>query len=227
MSFHSFSFVDQVLALDLRALRLEFSQYFKVILEEEVASSFGSFISPSQQTTLSFKLFTIMLQIFDKTTVMDSADQMRAVAASSASVIMDFFCNTESSDNSISCPSLTLITDFRSHISTKATSLHKNLRKSFLSGAVGHAPASPYLGRTKRLYEFVREGLGIRMHGSENFKSFPNGIGTDEVSIGQNISKIYEVCFDLSHLLLTYRLIPSFQAICDGKMLNAVFSLFV
>jgi len=195
-------------ALDLRALRLEFFQYFKIILEEEVASSFGSFISPSQQTILSAKLFTIMQQTFDKTTMMDSADQMRAVAASSASVIMDFFCNTESSYNSTSCPSLALITEFRSHISTKATTLHENLRKSFLSGAVGHAPASTYLGRTKRLYEFVREGLEIRMHGSENFKSFPNGIGTDEVSVGQNISKIYE-------------------AICDGKMQNAVFSLFV
>jgi phenylalanine ammonia-lyase len=168
-----------------------------------------------------------MQQTFDKTTVMDSADQMRAVAASSASIIMDFFCNTESSDNSTSCPSLTLITDFRSHISTKATTLHENLRKSFLSGAVGHAPASPYLGRTKRLYEFVREGLGIRMHGSENFKSFPNGIGADEVSIGQNISKIYEVRFDLSYLLPTYLTDLSFQAICDGKMQNAVFSLFV
>ena len=36
------------------------------------------------------------------------------------------------------------------------------------------------------------------MHGSENFKSFSNGIGVDEVSIGQNISKIYEVRYDLS-----------------------------
>ena len=137
---------------------------------------------------------------------MDSADQMRAVAASSASVIMDFFCSTESSDDSASCPSLTLISDFRSHISTKAVTLHENLRKSFLTGAVGHAPATPYLGRTKRLYEFVREGLGIRIHGSENYKSFPNGIGVDEVSIGQNISKIYEVRCDISyyrHTLLT------------------------
>lgn len=128
---------------------------------------------------------------------MDSADQMRAAAASSVSVIMDFFCSTESFDDSASCPSLTLISEFRSHISTKAITLHENLRKSFLSGDAGHAPASPYLGRTKRLYEFVREGLGIRMHGSENFKLFPNGTGVDEVSIGQNISKIYEVCCDL------------------------------
>ena len=167
-----------------------------------------------------------MQQTFDKTTVMDSADQMHAVAASSASVIMDFFCSTESFDDSASCPSLTLISEFRSHITTKATTLHENLRKSFLTGAVGHAPASPYLGRTKRLYEFVREGLGIRIHGSENYKSFPNGIGVDEVSIGQNISKIYEVRCDLSYYR-RYFADSSFQAIRDGSMQNAVFSLFV
>jgi phenylalanine ammonia-lyase len=215
------------LALDLCALRLEFFQYCKVILEE-VASSFGSFISPSQQTTFFSKFFTIMQQTFDKTTVMDSAGQMcaSAVAASSASIIMDFFCSTEFSDDFALCPLLILISEFRSHTSTKAITLHVNLRKSFLSGAVGHAPASPYLGRTKCLYEFVREGLGIRMHGSEIFtKSFPNGIGVDEVSIGQNISKIYEVRCDLS--LPMYLAYPSFQAICDDKMQNTVFSLFV
>ena len=162
-------------------------------MEEELASSFRSFISPSQQVTLSSKLFAVMQQTFDKTTVMDSADQMCAVATSSVSVIMDFFCNADASIDSALCPSLTLISEFRSRVSTKAAALHENLRKAFLSGAVGHAPASPYLGRTKRLYEFVREGLGIRMHGSENYELFPNGIGMDEVSIGQNISKIYEV----------------------------------
>jgi len=126
---------------------------------------------------------------------MDSADQMRAVAASSASVIMDFFCNAEASDDdSASNPSLAVISEFRTHISTRATTLHETLRKAFLSGGRGHAPASPYLGRTKRLYEFIREGLGIRMHGSENYELFPNGIGVDEISVGQNISKIYEVC---------------------------------
>jgi len=194
-------------ALDLRALRLEFFQHFEDIIQEELASSFGSFIPTSQQSILFSKLVIIMQDTFDKTTVMDSADQMRAVAASSASVIMDFFCNTEASD-SASCPSLTSISEFRSHISTRATSLHETLREAFLSGARGHAPASPYLGRTKRLYEFIREGLGIRMHGSENHKLFPNGTGVDEVTVGQNISKIHE-------------------SLRDGNMQNTVFSLFV
>lgn len=193
--FHSV-FVDQIFqALDLRALRLEFFQRFEVILKEELASAFGSVLSASQQDTLFAKLFAIMKHTFDKTTVMDSADQMRAVAESSASVIMDFFYNPEAPDEPASCPSITLISKFRLCISTRATTLHETLRKDFLSGAVGHAPASPYLGRTKRLYEFIREGLGIRMHGSENHALFPNGVGVNEVSIGENISTIYEVLF--------------------------------
>ncbi|KAF8806411.1 phenylalanine ammonia-lyase [Phlegmacium glaucopus] len=196
-------------ALDLRTLRLEFFQHLENIIEEELASSFGSFISISQLNTLSSKLFTVMQHTFDKTTIMDSADQMRAVAESSASVIMDFFCNAESSnDGPAPSPSLAVIFGFRSHISTRAITLHETLRKAFLSGGRGHAPASPYLGRTKRLYEFIREGLGIRMHGSENHELFPNGIGVDELSVGQNISKIYE-------------------ALRDGNMQNTIFSLFV
>ena len=136
---------------------------------------------------------------------MDSADQMDTVAASSASVIMDFFCNVQASDDPASYISLTLISEFRSRILARATALHETLRKTFLSGAVGHAPASPYLGRTERLYEYIREGLGIRMHGSENHELFPNGLGVDELSVGQNISKIYEVryCLSLPTYLVT------------------------
>lgn len=149
-----------------------------------------------------------MQQTFDKTTVMDSADQMRAVAASSASVIMDFFCSIEAPDDSPSRPSLALISEFRSRISTRATALQEALRKAFLSGAAGHAPASPYLGRTRRLYEFVREGLGIRMHGSENHELFPNGIGMNELSVGQHISKIYEVRYGLPYYQRSDLILP-------------------
>ena len=157
---------------------------------------------------------------------MDSTDQMRAVAASSASVIIDFFCDTDASNDSASCPSLTLISEFRSRVSTKATTLHESLRKAFLSGAVGHAPASPYLGRTKRLYEFVREGLGIRMHGSENHGLFSNGIGMDEVSIGQNISKIYEVRYDRPYFqctFLTFCFRPYAMVICRTLSFRCLF----
>lgn len=43
------------------------------------------------------------------------------------------------------------------------------------------------------MYEFVRITLGIRMHGSENYNRFANGLGIEDVTIGQNVSLIHEV----------------------------------
>ena len=41
----------------------------------------------------------------------------------------------------------------------------------------GNAPAAQYLNKTQPVYEFRRVTLGIRMHGAENLKRFPNGHG--------------------------------------------------
>ncbi len=71
----------------------------------------------------------------------------------------------------------------------------QNLRKEYLSGKKGVAPAAPYLGKTRSVYEFVRVTLGIKMQGSENLHVFEAGPGVEEVTIGQNISLIHEVCF--------------------------------
>lgn len=135
-----------------------------------------------------------MEQTFDKTTNMDSVDQMVAVAASSTSIIVDFFENTNPTAQS---PSLIDIRQFRSQVASQATTLHAKLRTEFLTGARGPAPASSQLGKTRIMYDFIRKTLGIRMHGAENHGQFSNGIGAGGVSIGSNISKIYEVCWTL------------------------------
>ncbi|KAF8161163.1 L-Aspartase-like protein [Crassisporium funariophilum] len=179
-------------ALDLRALRCEFLQGLKAILKEEFSSSFGPFVATSQQSAFSAELYGVMEQTLDKTTVMDSADQMHAVAASTTPLLLDFFSSVDFADTTASAPSFGVLSAFRDRISSRAVTLHETLRESFLSGTRGRTPASAYLGKTKGVYEFVREGLGIRMHGGENHGRFVNGTGVDEVSIGQNISKIYE-----------------------------------
>ncbi|KAJ3513420.1 hypothetical protein NLJ89_g2951 [Agrocybe chaxingu] len=78
---------------------------------------------------------------------------------------------------------------------------------AYLSGARGPAPASRYLNKTCPVYEFVRLTLGIRMHGSENYHHFVNGLGVEDVTVGQNISLIHE-------------------AIRDGKMQPVIVNLF-
>jgi len=177
-------------ALDLRSLRNEFLQGLGLVLEEEFTSSFSSFVATSHQDSLVKNLSASMESVFDKTTIMDSEDQMRAVAASTASVLLDHFNENEVTDS----PTMGTFAQFRSGIAAKLTALHAKLRDEYLTGARGPAPASALLGRTRDMYNFVRKDLGIKMHGAENHSKFVHGLGSDEVSIGQNISKIYEVC---------------------------------
>ena len=180
--------------LDLRALRLEFFLSMETILKEELTTSFSTCLSPSNQSSLYNKIIKTMMDTFDKTTTMDSADQMFAVASSSTSILIDFFERPEyTGDGTFTVPSLSDISTFRTRVSTRLTARHAELRGDFLTRKRGTAPASPYLGRTRGMYEFIRQELGIPMHGSENFRMFANGLGVDEPSIGQKISKIYEV----------------------------------
>jgi len=178
--------------LDLRSLRVDFLDGLKTILKVELCSGFGCFVPSAALASLSAKLFRVMEQTFDKTTVMDSADQMRAMAASSTPVILDFFSSIEPSDG-FSGPSLSDLSDFRSRVAAEATVLHERLRHEYLSGSRGPTPAISKLGKTGSMYSYIRKDLAVKMHGTPNFNQFPNGLGSDDVSIGENISKIYEV----------------------------------
>jgi len=191
-------------ALDLRALQYEFVTGLENIVNDELVSIFGSFLSSSQEVILSKKLLTVIKASLEKTSTMDSVDQMRATAASTTAVFVDFFASPEFTDTSFAVAS---ISQFRSQVASRAVNLLDQLRREFLSGERGLAPAGPYIGKARLLYEFVRVTLGIRMHGSENYSRFVNGLGVDDVSIGQNISLIHE-------------------AIRDGKMQPIVVSLF-
>jgi phenylalanine ammonia-lyase len=180
---------NDVLALDLRALRVELDSGLDKIISEELSSSFG--ISCSQFAGLVAKIRNTMRNTMDKTATMDAADQMKAVADSATLPLVDFF----TSSNAVSTSAYTSIPTFRSKVASRSTHLLQQLRVDFISGARGATPAAPYLGRTRGLYEFVRSTLGIRTHGVENLSGFANGLGNDDVTIGQNISTIYEVSY--------------------------------
>ena len=124
---------------------------------------------------------------------MDAAERMDKVAASSNIPLLDFFTGPLFPSSSHLCAALTSIPTFRTRVASRAYLLLDGLRTDYLSGALGAAPASRYLKRTRPVYEFVRLTLGIRMHGSENYHRFANGVGVEDVTIGQNVSLIHEV----------------------------------
>lgn len=134
-----------------------------------------------------------MRETFDSTGTMDAVDRMTKVAASSTTCLVDFLTGPDILDTTSVGTALTSIPSFRSQVASRGTALLSELRADYLSGAKGLAPASRYLKKTKPIYQFVRITLGVKMHGSENNSKFANGLGVDDITMGQNISLIQEV----------------------------------
>ncbi|KAK7463520.1 Protein pal1 [Stygiomarasmius scandens] len=191
-------------ALDLRALRRELNDGLKGILSSTLKSAFGSAFGSEEQPMCN-RLFRQIDQTLDKTSTMDVVDQMNAVASSCVSVLVEHF-TSRSQENDQITSMFRSIPEFRTNLSSRATELMNKLRASYLSGEKGPTPASPYLGKTKLVYEYIRVTLGIKMHGADNLSGFSNEMGEND-SIGQKISLIHE-------------------AIRDGKMQKVVVGLF-
>lgn len=184
-------------ALDLRVLRQELVDGVSRIVKEELADLFASVLSHSDLTSVTSQVQKTLIDALDQTTTMDATERMVKVAASSTTVLVDFLTScTLVSGSSAPGSALTSIPLFRSRVASRAITLVDQLRRSYLSGERGPAPASKHLKKTRPLYEFVRITLGIRMHGSENYHRFINGHGTDEVTTGQNVSLIHEAIRD-------------------------------
>ncbi|KAH9046856.1 phenylalanine ammonia-lyase [Lactarius hengduanensis] len=190
-------------AFDIRALQADFNRELISIVEEELSAHFGRSLSRHESSAVFRDILKSMYRTLDSTTTMDAAPRMTKVAGASVSVLVDFFTTSPSADPS----ALSAVPAFRASVASRATSLLVTLRKDYLSGGRGPAPASKYLNKTRPIYEFVRKTLGIRMHGSENESAFANGLGVEDVTIGQNVSLIHE-------------------AIRDGKMQAIVAGLF-
>ncbi|KAJ6625560.1 phenylalanine ammonia-lyase [Mycena sp. CBHHK59/15] len=189
-------------ALDLRALQDEFITGLCAIVRQELNASFGPSLCHSK---LVLSVCNAMKSTLERTSTMDIVDQMREAASSSSTLLLSFFTSPEF--ESSQGPALVAIPGFQASVALRGTKLLDQLRGEFLSGKRGASPASLYLGNTRAVYEFIRVKLGINMHGTENYSGFANGLGVDDVTIGQNISLIYE-------------------AIRDGEMQKTVLLLF-
>jgi phenylalanine ammonia-lyase len=188
-------------ALDLRALQAELIAGLNLITSEELVHTFGSTLSVSELRTVNSKVIRAIQDKLETTSSMDGVARMDAVAAATTTILVDFFTGPGFSNLANAGISLTSIPQFRAMLARRATALLDRLRVDYLSGARGKAPASGYLNKTRPVYEFVRVTLGIRMHGSENYNRFVNGLGVEDVTIGQNVSLIYEVSQVLDALL--------------------------
>ena len=146
------------------------------IVGEELTSAFGSFLPCHEIAILRSNLVKVMDEQLEKTATMDNADRMTAVAASSSSLLLNFFTGPSAPRRLQSYDVLNAISKFQSSVASQSTALMDGLRKAYISGEHGPAPASPYLGRTKAIYEFIRIDLGVHTHGTENLNNSDNGL---------------------------------------------------
>jgi phenylalanine ammonia-lyase len=179
-------------ALDLRVLQMEFMARLPELVGDALRIHFGSSITPVVEDILVKSLVRVMQESLDKSTTMDNEDRMRVVADSTTSTLVNFFAESDGCN-------LKKIHEFCSRVASHTAGVHDELRKDYLTGVKGTTPASPYLSGTKGVYEYIRETLGVKMHGYENYYGFANGLCVDELSIGENISTIYEVSLSLKH----------------------------
>lgn len=180
----------KIVAVDLRALRREFDSGLRDILADELSKLFSTHLSSEEVDLLHSSLVATGQRTLDRTSTMDAVDQMKELTASFTPILVEAFTCTRVINDALSA-----IPRFRQNVAARASSLLDGLRKSYLSGERGAAPASSLLGKTRAVYEYIRISLGVRMHGAENYRRFPNGLGVDDQTIGQNISIIYEVSF--------------------------------
>ncbi|KAF9485975.1 phenylalanine ammonia-lyase [Pholiota conissans] len=183
-------------ALDLRALQFEFHEELTKVVAEEFAQAFGTFLSEDASRPTLAKVTAAMHDTFDGTSTMDARERMQKVAASSTTALLDFFTGSSFSNPAVVGAALTSIPNFRTRVSERLHTHLTDLRSDYLSGVRGPAPASPFLNKTRVVYEFVRVTLGIRMHGSENLHRFENGVGVEDQTVGQNVSLIHEAIRD-------------------------------
>ncbi|KAJ6631615.1 L-Aspartase-like protein [Mycena sp. CBHHK59/15] len=181
-------------ALDLRAMQNELVEGLNKIASHEFTEIFDSYLPQSELCSATAKVCFALQDTLNDTSTMDAHERMIKVAASSSSVLVDILSGPSCINPGAA---LSSIPSFRANVASRAEALLDGLRRAYLLGERGAAPASLISARPDL----------FKMHGAENYASFVNGLGVDEETIGQNVSLIHE-------------------AIRDGKMQPIVVGLF-
>jgi phenylalanine ammonia-lyase len=179
-------------ALDLRAMQTELVAGLNTIASEELTRVFGASLSASDLALITTAVCQALQSALNETSTMDASPRMVKVAAASTTILVDAF-----TDSGAAPEAFASIPEFRAAVASRSQTLLDSLRRAYLLGERGPAPASPYLAKTKPVYEFVRVTLGIKMHGAENLTRWVNnGLNETEDTTGGHVSRIHEAIRD-------------------------------
>ncbi|KAH7096556.1 phenylalanine ammonia-lyase [Auriculariales sp. MPI-PUGE-AT-0066] len=180
-------------AVDIRAAQADFEVEMAKILMRLLKQHFGT-----SGEELATTLLASMKASLETNSTQDAVDRMTTTAQSTALALYS------------------TIPEQAVCVSAFITELSKELLAAYSTSMLNYLEAkkdaTPYLGRTKTLYTFVRSELKVPMHGLANLHGFRAAqedplAAFGEHSIGESVSVIYE-------------------SIRDGKMQRALVELF-
>lgn len=202
-------------ALDARALYVEMRQLSAQVVRDVLRQEFSLSGADQLVDRIARKLMPQVYDALDRTTGMDTAPRMAKVASAALPPLLEAL---EWLD--LSALDLGKLASFRTTLADRLVALLTELRCAYLGVSLadvrrgrtgststpvpaptpvfdlsprGRTPASAFLApRTRVLYEFVREELGIGMHGADNLRGsvfgmrdeMLPGLETEEATLG-------------------------------------------
>ncbi|KAF8573124.1 phenylalanine ammonia-lyase [Ramaria rubella] len=201
-------------ALDLRALQRHYTHTLTRLLTATLTTHLPTADIPA----LSARALPALLAALDATTTMDAGPRLKRAVDACVVPILDGLGAGAGAGAGEDL--LRAVGAFRVELAEEGARALQALRYAFVAGRAPapvedtydpRAPAAPFLGRTRPLYEYIRITLGVRTHGLENWEKFEMGRGLGDTEgqpgVGRSVSVVYE-------------------AIRDGRMQSAVAGLF-
>ncbi|KDE05048.1 phenylalanine ammonia-lyase [Microbotryum lychnidis-dioicae p1A1 Lamole] len=165
-------------ALDLRYLEFTFRERFNPMILESLRSTFGGLLDEKTAKVLGVKVVGAMWRRLETTTSVDLVSRWVDAYNHVTSILVEALM-TSSTENP-----LPKISEWKKTGAEQAVTLTREIRDSYWSAT--SYPTTQYLGRSKALYLFVREILGVNARRGDVF------LGKQEATIGLSVSKIYE-----------------------------------
>lgn len=166
-------------ALDLRYLEFVFRARFNPTVAISLQRTFGSFLPEAELASLAKKVTSTIWRRLEQTTSVDLEPRWDDAFSHVTAMLVEAFVDSTSTENP-----LKLMKTWRAESAAAAVALTREIRESFWTSQT--SPTAEYLGKSRALYTFVRETVGVKARRGDVF------LGKQEATIGSSISKIYD-----------------------------------
>ena len=173
-----------LMAVDLRALEFDFKRKFYPEISSLLQQHFGDALGSEATTAeLVTKVKKALAKRLEQTSTYDLVERWHDAFSFATGTVVEHL--------SASSLSLSALNAWKVACAERAVVVTREVREAFWAAPSSAAPCLSYLApRTRTMYTFVREELGVKARRGDVF------LGRQEATIGSSVSRIYEAIRD-------------------------------